>query len=135
MTTPRIKDIRPFIPRNGARAHELIESTGYSERVISQRLNRMAERGEVVKYRVSHRNVRWYIAGQEPVAGAVGVEPPVSVKAKAGFSDEAEIVIPPGLKITQCPSAWKDKPLPEPDAAIPKREGAEDWRKCGRLTF
>lgn len=77
-------------------------------------------------------NVELPRTGNRPFDQAViKIAPVVIAKPKK----DAVIVIPPGLKITQCPSAWKDKPLPDPDAAIPKREGAEDWRKCGRLTF
>lgn len=53
----------------------------------------------------------------------------------AGFKKDAQIVIPKGIKVQHCPSAWKDKPLPDPDPVIVKRPGAEDWRLCGRGVF
>lgn len=128
------RDVREFIPRDGIRAIDLAAAVGLSGSSLDRVLKRQELDGEVVKVTVSHRHVRWYVAGQEPSKELGKTFLHVEVKSRA-FAKDAQIVIPPGLKITQCPSAWKDKPLPEPDAAIPKREGAEDWRKCGRGMF
>ena len=128
-----MNDLRPYIPTKGIRASELPAVTGLSDTRLCQILKKQFEAGELVKVKISHRHVRWFKPGDEPTRPFD--QAIVAVKTRTSFDKAATIIVPKGLKITQCPSAWKDKPLPDPDPIVNRRAGSEDFRKCGRGVF
>lgn len=127
---------------DGCNATQMSDRLSIAYSTASGALNRLADDGRVFRARLAHKVV-WFMATKELADAKVRdagrpVKRPgvvVGVKVERRLPDGTAVVIPAGVKVQTCPSAWTAKPPPAPDVVTNGRPGALDYKRCGRRGF
>lgn len=127
---------------DGCTATLLAQRMGFAYSTAHRALSELADDGRLFRARLEHK-VLWFMRTQEladvkVLAAGKPVKRPgvvVGVKVQGRIADKAPVVIPAGVKVQVCPSAWTAKPPPAPDVVTNGRPGALDYKRCGRRGF